>query len=390
MIRVGFVLNLSGNGWLGGINYFRNLLKAVEALQSTAIKPVLFVGKDTDSRLLDSFPGFEIVRTSALDSKTPLWLIRGVLAKLLKRDVVLDHIIAQAGIDLLSHLTGTVPNVNIPSIGWIPDFQHIHYPEFCDEPEIKKRNNDLQRMIQFNDAIILSSRDAQKDFINLLSGKKKKSYVLNFAIAKNDSESESVGLEALTELYQINSKYFYLPNQFWAHKNHRVVIDALAILKKQGKQVFVVSSGNPSDHRNPSYFPGLMKYAHEKEVLDCFKVLGVVPFEHILPLMSHAIAVINPSLFEGWSTTVEEAKALGKKILLSDIDVHQEQSPERGSYFNPHEADALALLMTQTLDEFDANEEENHRSRAIGTHQEQFNQFGKAYERIVTEVMGCH
>lgn len=46
-------------------------------------------------------------------------------------------------------------------------------------------------------------------------------------------------------------------------------------------------------------------------------------------LMKHAIAIINPSLFEGGSTTVEEAKSLLKVIILSGIPVHREQNPRR-------------------------------------------------------------
>lgn len=33
---------------------------------------------------------------------------------------------------------------------------------------------------------------------------------------------------------------------------------------------------------------------------------------------------VNPSFYEGWSTTVEEAKSIGVPLLLSDIPVHRE------------------------------------------------------------------
>jgi hypothetical protein len=42
--------------------------------------------------------------------------------------------------------------------------------------------------------------------------------------------------------------------------------------------------------------------------------------------MRGSIALINPSEFGGWSTTVEEAKAYGVPMLLSDLDVHREQA----------------------------------------------------------------
>jgi glycosyltransferase involved in cell wall biosynthesis len=36
--------------------------------------------------------------------------------------------------------------------------------------------------------------------------------------------------------------------------------------------------------------------------------------------------VIQPSLFEGWSTVVEDAKAIGRPLIVSDLPVHKEQT----------------------------------------------------------------
>jgi len=33
--------------------------------------------------------------------------------------------------------------------------------------------------------------------------------------------------------YHLPEMYLYLPNQFWTHKNHRLVVDALALLAKK-------------------------------------------------------------------------------------------------------------------------------------------------------------
>jgi glycosyltransferase involved in cell wall biosynthesis len=54
---------------------------------------------------------------------------------------------------------------------------------------------------------------------------------------------------------------------------------------------------------------------------------------------------LQPSLFEGWSTTVEEAKSLGKKLLLSDIAVHREQNPPESVFFDPKNSEELAAKM---------------------------------------------
>ena len=65
--------------------------------------------------------------------------------------------------------------------------------------------------------------------------------------------------------------------------------------------------------------------------------------------MNHCIAVVNPSLFEGWSSTVEEAKSMGKRIILSDIPTHREQNPPCGYYFNPGDSASLAKIIKQCM-----------------------------------------
>ena len=45
--------------------------------------------------------------------------------------------------------------------------------------------------------------------------------------------------------------------------------------------------------------------------------------------MFHSVAVINPSEFEGRSSTVEQAKSLGKQVILSNIKIHKEQKPDK-------------------------------------------------------------
>ena len=68
---------------------------------------------------------------------------------------------------------------------------------------------------------------------------------------------------------------------------------------------------------------------------DKFVYLGLIPYAHIIPLMRLSAGVINPSFFEGWSTTVEEAKAVGAPLLLSDLSIHREQAGEKAIFFDP-------------------------------------------------------
>ena len=71
----------------------------------------------------------------------------------------------------------------------------------------------------------------------------------------------------------------------------------------------------------------------------------MIPYADVQALAEGSLGYINPSFFEGWSTTVEEAKYRGKPILLSDLKVHREQAPSKGVFFNPNAPEELAKKM---------------------------------------------
>ena len=119
----------------------------------------------------------------------------------------------------------------------------------------------------------------------------------------------------------------------------------------KGTPIIVYCTGNINDYRNKNYFSKLLSYIKKYKLENNFKILGAVPYKDVQALMLGCKAMINPSLFEGWSTTVEEAKSLGKRIILSDIMVHKEQNPEGGLFFKKNEAKDLADKMLQVWNE---------------------------------------
>ena len=148
--------------------------------------------------------------------------------------------------------------------------------------------------------------------------------------------------------YNVARPYRFLPNQYWKHKNHRLVVDALLWLRDEGSELpLVLSTGRKEDGRDSGYFSEFESYVRNNELESHYRILGVIPRQDMLTLMAHAMAVINPSRFEGWSTTVEEAKALGKRLLVSDIAVHDEQTaglPDAAT-FPTDDPSVLAALM---------------------------------------------
>jgi glycosyltransferase involved in cell wall biosynthesis len=101
------------------------------------------------------------------------------------------------------------------------------------------------------------------------------------------------------------------------------------------------------DPRNPKYIQQLKDYLSSNQLEDKIKVLGFIPRKDMLCLIEHAYAVVQPSLFEGWSTVVEDVKAVNKFIFLSDLKVHREQINKNVCFFDPYnEEDLCNKLLT--------------------------------------------
>ena len=384
MIRVGFEFVLDDE-WQGGINYFRNLLTALYDLPGRSIEAVVFTGRRAPERHFDGFPPVEIVRTSMVDTGTPAWFVRKVWHRATSRDGLLESLLGQHRIDVLSHSGWLGRNSNIPAIGWIQDFQHLHLPGNFSAAEVASRNKAFRNLCRHCAKIILSSHNARADLAGFAPECAARSEVLQFVAMPSKVPGTQLSRDELERQYAFSGRYFLLPNQFWKHKNHRVVIDALAATRSQGERILVLATGSPHDYRHPGHFDALMAYAGERGVRDSFRYLGMVPGAHLAALMKHACAIVNPSLFEGWSTTVEEAKSLGKRVLLSDIAVHREQAPELADYFAPDDPLALADLFRRLAA---ANPEDDPRARekARQTTERRRLEFAQRFQEIVLDT----
>ena len=214
----------------------------------------------------------------------------------------------------------------------MPDFQHRALPHLFSAREYAGREALMKTYAKLGQ-LLLSSESARKDFEQYYpSMRHVQVHVLRFPAFSPASGQNMKSLADLRERHSIPERYIYLPNQFWAHKNHGVVIDALT---QSRSDVTVVCTGSSSDLRNDEYFGGLMDRVQRAKLESRFRVLGVVEYSDVIALMHHATAVLNPSLFEGWSTTVEEAKAQGKPLILSSLPVHMEQAKEQAHDSSP-------------------------------------------------------
>jgi glycosyltransferase involved in cell wall biosynthesis len=384
--KVAFIFEYS-EAWLGGLNYFRNLISAIADLPDRKIEPIIFVGNNILEQQLAGLPKIKIVRSRILNRESSIWRI-GILSwRPFKSEVMLESLLNRHKIDVLSHSKFLYRNSRIPSIEWIPDFQHFYLSDFYTSDEISRRIADNRAVCTHCSCILLSSHDALKDLKLFFPECAEKAKVLQFVadVAFDDKRTSS---QELQKKYGFQGSYFLVPNQFWAHKNHKVIIEALHLLRESGRDLLVLATGGTHDHRQPQYYQTILELAKKLKVEDCFKVLGIVPREDLMGLMYDAVALINPSLFEGWSSVVEEAKSLGKRLILSDIAVHHEQNPQGALFFPAKDAHELAGAMYKMISSNDPDRDQELMIKARDALPQRRQDFAKTYQDIVISVTG--
>jgi glycosyltransferase involved in cell wall biosynthesis len=345
MTRIAFTL-IGGKNWTGGYNYLLNLLRVVTARRPGVTQPVLFFGTDADDDEVHPFraiDGVAIVKSSAFNADRRLVSLLGSL--LLGADPTIRRLLNSHRIDVIfesAQFYGA--RLGTPALAWMPDFQHRELPHLFSRVAWWRRELGFRAQIAAERTIMLSSYDARDTCERNYPATVGRAHVVRFAVAPSGRPDAALVRQVL-KVYGLPERYFYLPNQFWQHKNHLLVIDALVILKEAGHSIMVVASGKQLDPYKPGHFGKVSARLQSAGVGDRFKLLGLIPYEHIAPLMVGSVAVLNPSLFEGWSTTVEEARALRVPMVLSDLAVHKEQAMGIARFFDRSSAESLAAVL---------------------------------------------
>ncbi|WP_158904630.1 glycosyltransferase family 1 protein [Burkholderia sp. L27(2015)] len=317
--------------WMGGTLYLRNLAICLSHLpESERPKVRLFGAPNVLSGFLSEWGHLPI-----FDSAADSWPGR-VLRRLglpIKPVVPVDVVYPGFG----AQIPGAV------TVRWIPDFQHRYLPHLFSADEIAARDRSIGDIAKQSGVVVFSSEVAADDFRRFYPAHHAVPRVWHFCSLLETTKPAS---PTTLQKYGLPEKFLYLPNQVWVHKNHITVLKALARLRhEQGMIIPLVCTGAQSDRRNEAHFASLLQFIEEQALRDQVHLLGLIDRGEQVDVLRHAAAVVQPSLFEGWSTVVEDVRATGRPVFLSDLPVHREQSPERCTYFNPESEQHLASVL---------------------------------------------
>lgn len=269
---------------------------------------------------------------------------------------------------------------------WAPDFQHKHLSEFFSADEIEARDRQFEDAAQRAPVVVFSSQAALHDFERFYPGGRCETRVLHFRSVPDD-EWYAASTEEVRMNYRLPERFFLISNQFWAHKNHKLVLDSLARLKAEDVLPAMVWTGPVTDYRNPGFIDELLQSIQRLGLHEQVRILGKIPKSDQIQLMRACLAVVQPTLFEGWSTVIEEARCFGKTMFVSDLPPNREQNPLYTSYFDPHDADALSELLRDGWANLAPGPDADREARGREENIHNVREFGEAFLDIALPAL---
>ncbi len=148
----------------------------------------------------------------------------------------------------------------------------------------------------------------------------------------------------------INFRYLDLPDKNYflytgrhdAYKNLERLIGAFASLPDRTNYELWLA-GPPN-----AYTPQLIAQVAELGLQSSIKFLGYVPYNQLPILMNQAIALVFPTLWEGFGLPILEAMACGTPVITSNLSSMPEVAGDAALLVNPYNVGEIAAAM-QTL-----------------------------------------
>jgi glycosyltransferase involved in cell wall biosynthesis len=258
----------------------------------------------------------------------------------------LDAAARAHGIDLMWFPTPMYEPVDVPYVVTIWDLEHrLHpyFPELGAHGEWQARDRASADALRRATYVVTGTTVGRDEIVRFYNVDPDRIRILphptpTFALDAGRGPTPALDLA-------VPSPYVLYPAQFWAHKNHVGLLQAIAELRRRGTTVHAALVG--SDKGNRAY---VASRAADLGIAEQVHFLGFVERKDLVALYRNATALVYASLCGPENLPPLEAMALGCPVINSDIPGAREQLGDAALLVDTLDpaalADAIVRVMT--------------------------------------------
>ncbi|MFC1920722.1 glycosyltransferase family 4 protein [Chloroflexota bacterium] len=279
--------------------------------------------------------------------------------------------------------------LDTPFIMPVHDLQHRLNPQF---PEVSSGGVGEAREYLYSNAvaraaaILVDSETGRDDVLSLYPADESKVKVLPFTPPNYlNIEYTQEELQKIRKKYNLPPRFLFYPANFWAHKNHKLVIEALKHIKEKYRlEIPVVFIG--SREVTHSVFSNIQEMVDRYGLTGQVYYPGYVSGEDVTGLYILADALVMPTFFGPTNIPYLEAFMLGCPVIGSDIRGIREQIGDAGLLVDtdspPNLAEAIMKMWNDEKLRYELREKGYARIK-----QWDFQMFSEKINRIIDEII---
>lgn len=232
----------------------------------------------------------------------------------------------------------------LPQVVTVHDLQHHHFPQWFTPARRVARTCMFAATFLRARQVIAISKFTRDD---LISRYRLRPSSVNVVYEGVDPTESIIPLdEGRRAVLGLESRFFLYPAMTTPHKNHRILIEAWALLIRTGWAPQLVFTGKKTE-----YLDEILRYAKLHGVENRVRHVGYLERDSLLGVMARADALLFPSLFEGFGLPVLEAMQIGVPVICSTAASLPEVAGNAGIHVDPRDPSAWKDAIVNVCDD---------------------------------------
>lgn len=166
--------------------------------------------------------------------------------------------------------------------------------------------------------------------------------------------------------------FFLYVGNFYPHKNVDRLVQAFSQMNRDDIDLVLAGPDN--------YFSGQLEKVIEEQRLTNIHMYHPSRPEDLLFLYKNSLALINPSLSEGFGLPVVEAAYCGTPVIASDIDVFREILGNNYYAFNPSQTESIQEVLLHFL-------QDSHKKKPVLDSKYSFERMVTQYTKLLKDIV---
>jgi len=277
-----------------------------------------------------------------------------------------------------------------PSVVAVHSLQHRlqgHFPEVTAKGQYLKREFLYSNISKDAERIIVDSATTRDDMIDFWGTDPKKFEILQYLppsyVTKTVSEEEK---DRLRKKYELPDRFIFYPAQFWPHKNHMRLLEALRLLKNDGCLVNLVLSGSMKSEWG--IVEQMEAFVEKNNLKNQVSFVGYIPNEDVNLFYHTTVALVMPTFFGPTPIPVIEAWRAGCPVVHSKLRGWQERLDGGAALlFDPLDSTDMAAKIKRIW----TDKDERDKLIAAGYHEDEswsHRGFIEAMKEILSRATG--